>query len=129
MGGDKELIVIGAAYDNVADAMKDYAQMQDFNVEGEIADYDAAIVTKEPSGMVVLSNADSTGHFKGAAAGAVVGGVLNDIAVQDPEILQAVMDVMETQQLLSSQASVDLLPGGANVLVQLEQKPNIAKPT
>ena len=52
---------------------------------------------------------------------AVVGGALNDVAVQDPEILQAVMEVIETQQLLASQASVELLPRGANVLVQLQQ--------
>jgi hypothetical protein len=51
---------------------------------------------------------------------AVVGGALSDVAVQDPEILQAVMDVMEAQQLLASQASVELLPDGANVLVQLQ---------
>jgi len=51
---------------------------------------------------------------------AVVGRALNDIVVQDPEILQAVMDVLEAQQLLASQASVELLPNGANVLVQLQ---------
>jgi regulator of protease activity HflC (stomatin/prohibitin superfamily) len=50
---------------------------------------------------------------------AVVGSALNQIAGQDPEILQAVMDVMETEKLLASGASVDLLPSGANVLLQL----------
>ena len=52
---------------------------------------------------------------------AVVGNALNQIAGQDPEILQAVMDVMETEELLASEASVDLLPSGANVLLQLGQ--------
>ncbi len=50
---------------------------------------------------------------------AVVGRTLNEIGRGDPQILQAVMDVMETESLLKSGASVDLLPGGANLLVQL----------
>ncbi len=49
----------------------------------------------------------------------VVGKALNAIAGEDPEILQAVMEVMETDKLLESNAPVDLLPAGANVLVQL----------
>ncbi len=52
---------------------------------------------------------------------AVVGSALNQIAGQDAEILQAVMDVMETEKLLASGAAVDLLPSGANVLLQLGQ--------
>jgi len=50
---------------------------------------------------------------------AVVGRALNEIAKSDSEILEAVMEVMETDQLLSSDASLDLLPAGVNVLVQL----------
>ena len=50
---------------------------------------------------------------------AVVGRTLNEIARNDPHILQTVMDVMETESLLKSGASVDLLPAGANMLVQL----------
>lgn len=79
MGQSGKLTVIGAAYDNVADAMLDFKGMQDLNVEGEIGDLDAAIVTKEESGMLVLSNADSSGHFKGAAAGGIVGAVLGAV--------------------------------------------------
>lgn len=52
---------------------------------------------------------------------AVVGNALNQIAGKDSEILQAVMEVMETEKLLASDASVDLLPPGANVLLQLGQ--------
>jgi hypothetical protein len=52
---------------------------------------------------------------------AVVGNALNQIAGQDSEILQAVMEVMETEKLLASGASVDVLPSGANVLLQLGQ--------
>lgn len=85
MSTDGKLIVFGAAYEDVADAMVDFAELQDMHVEGEIADYDAGIVTKEPSGMLVLSNGDSTGHFKGAAAGATVGAVLG--AVFPPSML------------------------------------------
>jgi len=76
MGKSGKLIVFGAAYDDVGDAMKDFAEMKDMHGEHEIGDYDAGIVTREPSGMLILSNGDSTGHYKGATAGAVVGAVL-----------------------------------------------------
>jgi regulator of protease activity HflC (stomatin/prohibitin superfamily) len=52
---------------------------------------------------------------------AVVGRALNEIAHSDPEILRAVLDVMEADRLLSSQASVDVLPNGASVIVQFEE--------
>jgi regulator of protease activity HflC (stomatin/prohibitin superfamily) len=54
-----------------------------------------------------------------AARPAVVGGTLNEIGRADEEILNAVIEVMETQKLLESGAGVDLLPKGASVLVQL----------
>ena len=71
-----KLIVFGAAYSDVADAMADFSKVEDWRTEGEIGDYDGAIVTKEPSGMLVLSNGHSAGRFKGVSAGAVVGGML-----------------------------------------------------
>lgn len=49
----------------------------------------------------------------------VVGRALNEISSKDPEILQCVMQVMETEQLLSSDASIEVVPNGANVLLQL----------
>jgi len=52
----------------------------------------------------------------------VVGRALNEIAKQDKAILGAVLDVMEADKLLASHASVDLLPPGASVLVQLDAK-------
>jgi regulator of protease activity HflC (stomatin/prohibitin superfamily) len=56
-----------------------------------------------------------------AARPAVVGETLNEIRLQDAEILEAVMDVMETERLLASGASVDILPKSASVLLQLGQ--------
>jgi regulator of protease activity HflC (stomatin/prohibitin superfamily) len=50
---------------------------------------------------------------------AVVGRALNDIAKQDTEILQAVMEVMETDKLLASHASIELVPSNSNMLLQL----------
>lgn len=76
MSSSDKWTVFGGAYSEVGDAMKDFAELQDLNVQGEVASYDAGLVTKEPSGMVILSNADSSGSFKGAAAGAMVGAVL-----------------------------------------------------
>ena len=50
---------------------------------------------------------------------AVVGRALNEIARKDTEVLRSVLDVMETEELLSSQASVDVLPNGVTVIMQL----------
>ncbi len=49
----------------------------------------------------------------------VVGQTLNEIAKQDPEILEAVMEVMEVEKMLDSGASVDVLPKGVSVLANL----------
>ncbi len=54
-----------------------------------------------------------------AARPATVGQALNAIARQDAEILEAVMQVMETEQLLESGASIDVLPHASSVLIQL----------
>jgi regulator of protease activity HflC (stomatin/prohibitin superfamily) len=51
----------------------------------------------------------------------VVGRALNEIASDDEEILQCVMEVMETEQLLSSNASIELIPSNANVMLQLSE--------
>ncbi len=50
----------------------------------------------------------------------IVGKALNEIARTDHEILDAVLEVMEVDNLLSSDASVDLIPTAANVLIQVE---------
>ena len=49
----------------------------------------------------------------------VVGSTLNSIAKNDPEVLEAVLTVMETEKLLESGASVEVIPEGTSVLVQL----------
>lgn len=49
----------------------------------------------------------------------VVGSTLNNIAQKDPEILESVLMVMETEKLLESSASVEVIPEGMSVLVQL----------
>lgn len=54
-----------------------------------------------------------------AARPAVVGDALNAIAKQDPEVLEAVLEVLETQKLIESGAPVDLVPTEARVLVSL----------
>ncbi|ADC61631.1 SPFH domain-containing protein [Allochromatium vinosum] len=54
-----------------------------------------------------------------AARPAIVGEALNAIAQQDPEVLNAVMEVMETEQLIASGAQVDVLPVDSEILVQL----------
>ena len=54
-----------------------------------------------------------------AARPAIVGEALNAIAQQDSEVLNAVMEVMETEQLIASGAQVDVLPVDSEILVQL----------
>jgi regulator of protease activity HflC (stomatin/prohibitin superfamily) len=55
----------------------------------------------------------------GAARPWVVGEALNAIAKSDPEVLDAVLDVLETDQLIASGAELDVLPRGAQILIQL----------
>ncbi len=49
----------------------------------------------------------------------IVGQALNEISSADPEVLSAVLEVMEVDQLLESGAKLDILPKSSNVLVQL----------
>lgn len=55
---------------------------------------------------------------------AVVGDSLNRIARQDPEILTAVLEVMETEKLLQSGAPVEVMPPGSTFIVQLGDSTN-----
>ena len=50
---------------------------------------------------------------------AVVGETLNEIAADDPEVLDALMQVLEAEKLIESGAEVDVLPPEAQVLVSL----------
>ncbi|MEM7785684.1 MAG: SPFH domain-containing protein [Planctomycetota bacterium] len=54
-----------------------------------------------------------------AARPDIVGKALNEISKLDPEILQTVLEVMEVNQLLESDATIDLLPESSNVLFEL----------
>lgn len=49
---------------------------------------------------------------------AVVGETLNSIREKDAEILECVLDVLETERLLESKASVTLVPPGVHCLIQ-----------
>ena len=48
----------------------------------------------------------------------IVGNALNKISQDDPDILNAVMEVLETEKLLKSGARLELLPENANILIQ-----------
>lgn len=54
-----------------------------------------------------------------AARPEIVGKKLNEIAKNDPEVLDTVLEVMEINQLIESGASVDVIPNSGNVLLQL----------
>lgn len=56
-----------------------------------------------------------------AARPQIVGAALNAISKQDPEILETVISVMEVDQLLGSNAAIDMLPESCNVLMQLSE--------
>ncbi|ESQ17153.1 MAG TPA: band 7 protein [Chromatiaceae bacterium] len=49
----------------------------------------------------------------------VVGEALNTIASQDPQVLDAVLEVMENEQLIESGAEFDVLPNHVQLLVSL----------
>lgn len=57
-----------------------------------------------------------------AARPAVVGETLNAIGRDDAEILDAVIEVMETDKLLESGARVEVIPRGASLLLQVAGK-------
>jgi len=50
---------------------------------------------------------------------AVVGEALNAIARRDPEVLNAVLEILENEQLIASGAEVDVVPRDCPVLLQL----------
>lgn len=54
-----------------------------------------------------------------AARPQIVGRALNEIAKLDTEVLDTVLEVMEVDTLLNSNASIDILPEASNVLIQL----------
>ena len=63
-----------------------------------------------------------------AARPKIVGEALERNRQQDPEILDTVLEVMEVDNLLESNARIDVLPQGANMLIQLsDTKVNVAK--
>lgn len=64
-----------------------------------------------------------------ASRPAIVGETLNEISRRDPEILESVLDVMETEKLLESGARVDILPDGASVLLQLGENGATPRPS
>jgi regulator of protease activity HflC (stomatin/prohibitin superfamily) len=49
----------------------------------------------------------------------VVGDALNEIAKKDPEVLNAVLEVMENEQLIASGAAVEVVPRDTQIQVQL----------
>ncbi len=57
----------------------------------------------------------------------IVGQALNEIAKQDSEVLDTVIEVMEVENLLASGAIIDILPNSSNVLIQLGERTESAK--
>ncbi|MGA0333429.1 MAG: SPFH domain-containing protein [Kiritimatiellia bacterium] len=64
----------------------------------------------------------------GAARPRIVGNSLNRIAQEDPEVMQAVLEVMETERLLKSKAEVDLIPAGVTVMANLGEGSSASSP-
>ncbi len=63
-----------------------------------------------------------------AARPAIVGRALNAIGQQDPEILDAVLQVMETEKLLESGAEIDLIPQDTQLQIELNAGPAGGQP-
>ena len=77
------------------------------------------LIRSETANKVSQTMAEAT-----ALRPAVVGASLNRIAQQDPEILTAVLDVMEAEELLQSGAPLDVMPAGSTFIVQLGETTN-----
>ena len=76
-------------------------------------------------GLIRSQTANKVSHKMGEAAAArprIVGETLNAVAREDPEILSTVLDVMETEKLLESRASLDLVPGDVPLILSLENQ-------
>lgn len=58
-----------------------------------------------------------------AARPSIVGDTLNMISRQDPAILEAVLEVMETEKLLESGARVEVVPKQSSLLLQVGSSP------
>jgi len=82
------------------------------------------LIRSETANKVSQTMAEAT-----ALRPAVVGASLNRIAQQDPEILTAVLDVMEAEKLLQSGAPVDVMPTGSTFIVQLGDTTNPGETT
>jgi uncharacterized membrane protein len=76
MSKEGKYFIIGGAYADAGEALKDYTAIQAMHAEGMIGDYDSGLLTKEADGTVIVTTVDATGHFKTAGAGAMVGAVL-----------------------------------------------------
>jgi len=77
------------------------------------------LIRSETANKVSQTMAEAT-----ALRPAVVGASLNGIAQRDPEILTAVLDVMEAEELLQSGAPLDVMPAGSTFIVQLGETTN-----
>ncbi len=76
-------------------------------------------------GLIKSETAFKVSQKMGEAAAArpkIVGDALNEIARQDVEILDSVLEVMEVENLLGSRATIDILPTSSNVLIQLSSR-------
>ncbi len=73
-------------------------------------------------GLIRSQTANKVSQKMAEAAAArprIVGETLNSVGRADPIILKTVLDVMETEKLLESQASVELLPADMPVIMTL----------
>jgi uncharacterized membrane protein len=68
--------VFAGGYADVFAAMQDFQAMKEQHAERRLGDYEAALVTREPGGKIIISNVDSSRRARGGAVGALAGGVL-----------------------------------------------------
>ena len=59
-----------------------------------------------------------------AARPRIVGATLNAVGREDPDVLNTVLDVMETEKLLESGASLELVPAEMPVMMTLSAPPS-----
>ena len=73
---DKPVYLYVATYDSLSDATADYEALKILYKNGEVATYDASIITKDTSGKVHVTKHEKPtqhGAWTGLAVGAVAG--------------------------------------------------------
>jgi uncharacterized membrane protein len=76
MADQQYLVMIAGVYDDVEDAKADFKSIEDLHHKKALAFYESAVFEKDADGQVKILDTDKVTRGRGAAIGAIAGGVL-----------------------------------------------------